>query len=337
MSGVLLAARCALAAVFAVAAAGKARDQTGARDALRAFGVPTGIVIGGAVLLPIAETTAAIALLIAPTATVGAALALALLVLFSAAIGRELAAGRTPECHCFGQLQSEPIGPSSLLRNVVLASLAVLVIAGDGGPSLTRALAHLDAAGVALVAVSVLAVALAVLVRWLWSHVRALSGQLSALALAQQTPGLRPGTPAPSFALESLAGGLASLEELLAPGRPVSVVFVSDQCEPCRTLLPSLGRWQQSLGERLTLATVFSGDREAARRLTQEHALPFALSQDGDEVFNAYKLRATPSAVLVDSDGTILAPPAEGEPAIEALIRSLLARDQPSALVVHPA
>jgi thiol-disulfide isomerase/thioredoxin len=337
MSGLLLAARCVLAAVFLVAAAGKAQDQTGARDSLRAFGVPTGVVVGGAALLPIAEMIAAVALLIAPTATAGAALALALLVLFSAAIGRELAAGRTPKCHCFGQLQSEPVGPSSLLRNLALAFAAVLVIAGGGGPSLTSALAHLDAAGVALVAVSVLAAALAVLAWGLWSRARTLAGQLSTLALAQQTPGLEPGTPAPPFALESLAGGPTSLEELLAPGRPVSVVFVSDQCQPCQALLPSLGRWQQSLGERLTLATIFSGDREAARRLTQEHALPFALSQDGDEVFNAYKLRATPSAVLVDVDGTILAPPAEGEPAIEALIRSLLDRDQPPTLAVHQA
>jgi thiol-disulfide isomerase/thioredoxin/uncharacterized membrane protein YphA (DoxX/SURF4 family) len=337
MGALLLGARCLLAVVFAVAAVGKVRDRDGARDALTAFGVPARMTATGAVLLPVAELLAAIGLLLAPTAVAGAVLGLLLLCLFTGAIARQLAAGRAPECHCFGQLQSEPIGPSSLARNVVLMALAVVVIAGGGGPSLTAALSGLDATQVGLVAVSVALAACAVLAWWLWGQRGRLIGQLRAAELAGQTPGLDPGAPAPAFSIAPLDGGAGTLGELLGPGLPVALVFVSDQCGPCLALLPSLAGWQQTLGERLTLATVFGGDREAARRLAGEHALPSAMSQEVDEVFGEYRLRATPTAVLIDADGRIAARPAEGGPAIEALIRSAVASAGPAPLLVHQA
>jgi peroxiredoxin len=37
--------------------------------------------------------------------------------------------GRKPDCHCFGQLHSEPVGRQTLIRNAVLAAVAGLVVA----------------------------------------------------------------------------------------------------------------------------------------------------------------------------------------------------------------
>jgi thiol-disulfide isomerase/thioredoxin len=337
MGALLLAARCLLAAVFAVAAVGKARDRAGAREALIAFDVPSSLAAPGSVLLPIAEVIAAILLVLAPTAVAGAVLAVVLLGAFTVAIARQLAAGRAPECHCFGQLQSEPIGPSSLVRNVVLVALAVVVIAGGGGPSLTAALSGLNATQVALVAVSVALALCAVVAWWGWTERRRLQRELAAAHDAQATPGLAPGEPAPEFALTALVDGPATLDELRAPGRPAVLVFVSDQCGPCLALLPSLPGWQRTLSERLTLATIFAGDRDACRRLAEEHALPAPMSQEVDETFNEYRLRATPTAVLVGADGRIGSRPAEGGPAIEALIRSAVGHAVDPPLLVHQA
>jgi peroxiredoxin len=50
------------------------------------------------------------------------------LLLFVAGIGYNLARGRTPDCHCFGQLHSAPAGWSTLIRNLVLAALAGVVV-----------------------------------------------------------------------------------------------------------------------------------------------------------------------------------------------------------------
>ena len=90
------------------------------------------------VLLPLAELAVAITLLPAATAWWGAIGALALLLLFVAGIGANLARGHKPDCRCFGQLHSAPAGWSTLARNTVLAALAAFVVLrgyGGAGPS----------------------------------------------------------------------------------------------------------------------------------------------------------------------------------------------------------
>ena len=61
-----------------------------------------------------------------------------MLALFSGAIGVSLARGRRPDCHCFGQVHSAPIGWSTLMRNLGLACIAAFVVwlgGGDTAPS----------------------------------------------------------------------------------------------------------------------------------------------------------------------------------------------------------
>ena len=72
-------------------------------------------------------------------------LALILLAVFIAGIGYNLSRGRKFDCHCFGQLTTSEIGPSTLIRNVVLAVLAAFVaisgFANDNvGPPVTDCL-----------------------------------------------------------------------------------------------------------------------------------------------------------------------------------------------------
>ena len=119
-------ARVVLAAVFAVAAWGKLTDLAGTRQAVRDFGVPAPAAPAVALLLPIAELTAAVLLLLGDI--IGAIGALVLLALFSAAVGLSLARGRRPDCHCFGQAHSQPVSGRTLARNAVLVLLAVLVL-----------------------------------------------------------------------------------------------------------------------------------------------------------------------------------------------------------------
>jgi hypothetical protein len=54
--------------------------------------------------------------------------ALSLLLTFVAGISINLALGRKPECHCFGQIHSEPVGWPTLLRNAALGALAGLIV-----------------------------------------------------------------------------------------------------------------------------------------------------------------------------------------------------------------
>jgi uncharacterized membrane protein YphA (DoxX/SURF4 family) len=124
----LLVARVLLAVVFVVAGLAKLADRAGSRQALRNFGVPAVLTTPLGLLLQLAELALAVALLPRVSAWYGALGALALLVLFMATIGYNLARGRTPDCHCFGQLHSAPVGWPTLARNGALAALAGLVV-----------------------------------------------------------------------------------------------------------------------------------------------------------------------------------------------------------------
>src|SRR5919202_1674410 len=128
MDWVALLGRLLLAAVFLVAAVGKLADRRGSRQTLADFGVPNALVAPAALALPVVELAIAALLVPGASARRGALAALVLLALFIAGMGVNLARGRAPDCHCFGQLHSAPVGWSTLVRNAVLAVVAAVVL-----------------------------------------------------------------------------------------------------------------------------------------------------------------------------------------------------------------
>jgi peroxiredoxin/uncharacterized membrane protein YphA (DoxX/SURF4 family) len=120
----LLTSRLLLAAVFLLAGASKLVDPLGFRKALRGFGLPAALARPMVVLLPVLEIAVATALIPARLAWYGARGALMLLTGFIVAVGIAMIRGRKPDCHCFGQLHSSPVGWQTLVRNGLLAALA---------------------------------------------------------------------------------------------------------------------------------------------------------------------------------------------------------------------
>src|SRR4051794_31945272 len=117
MGVALLLCRIGLAAIFVVAGAAKLVDRGGARKAPVDFGAPQALAGPLATALSLTELAIAGLLLAEDTARWGAAGAVALLAVFSVAIGLALARGSAPDCHCFGQLHSEPAGWKALARS----------------------------------------------------------------------------------------------------------------------------------------------------------------------------------------------------------------------------
>jgi uncharacterized membrane protein YphA (DoxX/SURF4 family) len=128
MDQLTLAVRLVLFAVFAAAGIAKLRDRAGARQAVAGFGVPATLVGSFAAVLPVTELLVAVALLVSATAVAGAVAAEVLLGAFIAGIVASLARGRRPDCRCFGQLHSAPVGGRTLTRNVAMAAAAGLVV-----------------------------------------------------------------------------------------------------------------------------------------------------------------------------------------------------------------
>jgi uncharacterized membrane protein YphA (DoxX/SURF4 family)/thiol-disulfide isomerase/thioredoxin len=331
----LFSIRILLAAVFLSAAVGKFLDLAGSRRAMEEFGVPSGAAGIAGLALPLLELAVAIGLLFDPSARYAAAVALLLLLAFIAGIVRAISQGRAPDCHCFGQLHSEPAGPSTVLRNVFLAALVVPVIAAGAGPGIPSGLGHLSGAQVALAVAMAIAIVLGLACAALWGERRRLRRELDATIAAAQKPGLERGAQAPALELTPVRGTAATLDELTSNARPAVLVFVSTTCGPCVRLFPELARWQEPLAQSVVVAAVFSGQHEDVERVCEEHGLSIALAEEANEAFELFKIRGTPSAVLIDSDSRVGSSTAEGTQAIEALIRSALRRSQPPGLAIH--
>ena len=233
---------------------GKLADPSGARAALRDFGLPDVLGRPLARTLPGAELFIALALVPGPTSRFGALAAFALLAGFTLAVAVNLARGRTPDCHCFGQVHSKPIGPGTLARNTVLGATSGLVLFGPDG-TVGGWWADLGTAGRmgavgAVLLVVVVAFQGGLLVNLLRQQGR-LVLRLDALEAlvgtvdAGDRPGLPVGSPTPTFALPDPWGARVTLDELLARGRPVLLIFADPGCGPCNELFPDLGRWQR--------------------------------------------------------------------------------------------
>jgi peroxiredoxin len=326
----LFTARLALAAVFAVAGLAKLNDTKGSRKSLGDFGVPTSLTPAAAVLLPSAELACALALLRDRWAIPGAVGVITLLAVFSASIAVSLARGRTPSCHCFGQLSSSPVSWWTLVRNLVLLMLASVVAwKVHQGPSAWPTLPESSFETAILVSIAVLAAVLA-LTLWLLFHMLQQNGRLLLrLEAVEKKLNIDPnvatvqgrpvGDPAPAFELKAVGGGAVSLQMLGERSTPILLVFTEPGCGACQSLVPELAQWQREHAERVMIVPVSRGEEELNRTKSAAHGLSNVLLQADREVAQAYLVTATPSAVLV-AEGKIASRIAAGSDAIRALI-----------------
>jgi peroxiredoxin len=293
-----------------------------------------------------------IACLLLPVKTVwlGALGSVTLLVAFAVAIIINISRGKRPDCHCFGQMHSEPIGPSTLARNGVLLALAATLLmeaSHDPGLSLRTVLEMAGRHG----AVSALGAALflgMVMQTWLILEVFRQNGRLllriEALETAgagphpQARPGLPIGSPAPAFELPLAKGGTGSLDGLLAEGKPVLLVFSDANCGPCKALIPDLGRWDRQYAEKLTIAVITRG--ASREKIASVYDLKYVFVQKSRETTAEYQAHATPAAVVIGTDGSVRTSVAAGAERIGELVSAVangnLSRVQAARLAPSP-
>ncbi len=322
----LLALRVLLAAVLATAAMAKLADSTALRATVVRFGVPRW-ASPAAILLPVTELAVAALLLPARFAWVGALAALALLVVFTAAIASQLARGRRPDCNCFGTVHAKPIGPATLIRNGALLSAAAFIVVtgryGAGPSAIAWARDPLLAAigGLALLAAAQAALLVVLLRRH--GQVLARLDERDAGGDPKRS-GLPVGAAAPEFVLPDLDGEPVTLTDLRVRDLPVLLLFSHPACGPCAALLPEVGRWQQDRADELVVALISSGALEDDRAQAEEHGLTLVLHEDDDLVAREYGVSGTPMALLVDSGGRVASELAVGADAIGELVSSVV-------------
>jgi uncharacterized membrane protein YphA (DoxX/SURF4 family)/peroxiredoxin len=336
-----------LAVVFVVSAVGKLMDRAGSRTAMHEFGLPAATAPAAAVLLPFAELSTAALLVFPRTAWWGAIGALVLLVAFIGGIALNMAQGRHPDCHCFGQLHSEPAGWPTIGRNLLLMIPSLLVLFGE---SLERAfsvrveeeIAAFRDAGLAVQMSGIWLVGLLALAAYAgvsFREDRRIEARLETLvrtldardmpdapAVAsgphgEVVPRERPvGAMAPQFELPDLDGTMVSLDDVLAGGKAGMLVFADPGCGPCGQLLRELPIWQETHAATLEIVVVSRGEIAANRAKPGMAEMRRVLLQHDRELSFAYGIIGTPSAVLVRADGTIGSPVAGGIQAVRAML-----------------
>src|SRR5215217_913023 len=341
----MLLARLLLALVFATAGVAKLSDREGSRQAIVDFGVPSVLAAPLGVLLPLAELAVATSLVPASTAWWGALGALALLSVFVVGISINLARGRKPDCHCFGQLHSAPAGWKTLARNGALAAVVGFVLwegFAGAGPNALAWLGALTTAQLLGILGGVLVLALLAGQWGFLVHLLRQNGRLLVrleaveATLAEggsvvapsangssvdQAEGLPVGSVAPDFSLSGLHGETLTLNALRSSDRPVMMLFTDPNCGPCNAMLPDVGRWQEEHAQKLTLALISRGEVEENKTKASEHGLRNVLLQKDWEVSASYEVRGTPSAVLLISpDGKVATPVAGGAEGLRGLL-----------------
>jgi thiol-disulfide isomerase/thioredoxin/uncharacterized membrane protein YphA (DoxX/SURF4 family) len=338
MDILLLLLRLGLAGVMALAGFAKLADLEGSKKAFEGFGVTGELAKVGPILLSILEIGIAAMLLFVGTSWYGAIGSLALLVLFIVQMAYQLAKGNTPDCHCFGQVYSEPIGPMSVIRNAIFAiPAAVLVVRGQGGQGAAitdPGVNTLDLVlGVVIIALVVTALAY---LRKIAADQRQMLKQLEVMeivardggAVERETAsspheGLPIGAVVPAFEAKDMRGDVVTLDSLSAGSLPVLFLFVSPSCTPCKSLIPDFEQWIDNLAGRVRIAFVSSGSIQENHQKFGEKISGQMLLQNAREVAELFRSQWTPSAVLMDAHGRIASHVTAGDAAIRSLVESI--------------
>ncbi len=356
---IVLAVRLLLSFVFLLAGATKIVDPVGLRKAWRGFGLPAAFTGLALVLLPVVELAVGAALVPSGLAWYGASAALVLLTLFLLVVGVAMLRGRRPDCRCFGQVYSTPVGWTTLIRDCVLAAGAGWLVRRGPmhpGPDLWAWFATLNSQERKM---SLLAACFgAFLFFRLVERARPSKAPVEAPELDEEVPpeahtepkrqssarrpappepsapakpgpmgiGLPIGTAAPDFELPAVTGQKHSLRSLREGGRDVLLVFSSPFCEPCNALTPKLAQWAGESCGVLQVVLVSRGRVEDNVPKLKGFEPSRVLLQRDAEVSEAYDCNVTPTGVLVGADGLIRSELAVGAAAIQQLIASCAIR-----------
>ena len=353
----MLLIRIFLAAIFALAGIGKLLDLEGSEKAVKDFGVPNDLAKPFAVGLPIAELIIAVLLLPVATAWFGAIGGFFLLLAFIGGMLWQMAQGNAPDCHCFGQIHSEPVSAKSLIRNAIFAILSFfLVVQGNqnqglslldssnnstegNGMSLILGLATVGLLAAAVYFLKIISVQQTQIMRRIEIlELTSFEGsETKREDVSKPQEGLIIGTTAPDFELPDINGKQVSSKQILNSKKSTLLLFVGPNCSPCAALLPEIEKWQDELKGKLNFVFISSGKVKENLDKFAGTSLKQILLQNGKEVAELFKAQWTPTALVINSDGNVASRLAVGDEAIRGLVDNIKTEiDKSNLLLIAP-
>ena len=117
---------------------------------------------------------------------------------------------------------------------------------------------------------------------------------------------LETGSRAAEFELPDLAGGTATLQEILEAG-PALLAFFKVTCPTCQLTLPFLNR--MAGGPSLRFVAISQDDAKSTKQFNTEFGVRFRTLLDeedaGYQTSNAYGISYVPSMFLIEQDGRV--------------------------------
>ncbi len=299
-----------LAAVFAAAGSSKLRRSETVLLAFEKFAVPPFLRKKGvAIALSLGEIFLGAALVLAQgwVFTVVAVIAAAATISFVLVTARALARGEEFDCGCFGASQT-PISLALVLRNVALfaAAVACVYLGSTGFEGVIAAIASSGPGDATWAGVTLFLLALSTTFFYSTRGAGAESQQ-------QSRDGYFTDSMMPDLYLTTAGGDPVRLLDMLS-SRAHLIVMVRPSCRTCAEFLEDTSPLQARLTPGVGLLLVVSGDQET---FTREHPGLAPISLFAGWPLTSYlRSAAYPSAVLIGSDGRILAEPVAGAVAI---------------------
>jgi thiol-disulfide isomerase/thioredoxin/uncharacterized membrane protein YphA (DoxX/SURF4 family) len=342
MDTALLLIRILLAGIFALAGVAKFLDLKGSRKAFMDFGIPPSLAMPGAIALSIIEIVIAAMFLSNETSWYAAIGASFLLLLFIIQMLYQVARGNAPDCHCFGQIHSEPVSAKSIVRNIIFAVPAIfLVLRGENNQGFSLLDPRLDLMqlvfGTTLVA---LLFAVIFSLRKISQQQTEIMRRIEVMELVARDgahverenvvsphEGLPIGAVVADFELPDLNGKSVSLADIKSAGKPALFFYVGPSCSPCKALVPEFETWQRDLADKLQIVFLSSGTAKENIEKFGGDVEKTILLQKHREVADLFKAQWTPTAVLMDANGRIASHAAAGDTAIRELIDAIDSED----------
>ena len=321
MLTVLLAAPILLTLTLLVSGLAKLGARRGTEDAMTSLRLPLrGAHRTVASVLPAAEIVLALGLWVplVPLQIVVSVLIALLMISYLVIIARALTWDEVVECSCFGSLGSPTVSRTTLLRNAVLTSLAVVTVIAARLGLLTEVLVQAPLVLVGAGASLLLAVVLTAVT---------LDGTEPAPDPRQdrrtghgdreddEEPLDYERTPIPAGVLQRPDGRLITLRQLSAR-RAVLLVFVSEGCGPCERVLDRVPGWIEELEASMEVRVVLSRPVEALRERTTARVGAQVLHDLQFSAREALGGTTAPSAVLLGADGLLAGGPVHGGDAV---------------------
>lgn len=342
MEVAILIVRLLLVAIFGLSGIAKLFDPEGSEKAFGDFGLPKFLQKPMVYLLPAFELAVAGTLLFVTTSWFGAIGAAGLFVIFTVGMLYQMAKGNAPDCHCFGQIRSEPVGVTSVLRNVAFLILAgFLVLQGQNTQGLSLVNSNQDIMQIVIgIAVVVLLLAAVLFLKKISEQQTQIMRRIELMELVAREgdaverdhaghphEGMPIGAVVPEFELPDLNGETVSKGSLLAEKLPTLFLFVSPTCNPCKALVPEFDSWQKGLAGKINFVFISNGNAAENRDKFGSNVSKVMLLQKDREVTDLLRAKWTPTALLMDGEGRIASHAAAGDNAIRELVGKLRTDD----------